>query len=82
MVCRKILMACACHEQSKANQAVEDGKSFAYYVDYLANNVLTFPAAKAPIDAIRTIGNCNSPLAIPARCGTIKADVDVNLSDD
>ena len=57
MICRKLLMSCVCHEQDKAKVPIEEGKSFAYYVDYLANNVLTFPAAKAPIDAIRNIGN-------------------------
>jgi len=57
MVCRKILMACACHEQDKANQPVKEGESFAYYVDYLAQNILNFSAAKAPIDVIRKIGN-------------------------
>jgi hypothetical protein len=57
MVCRKILMSCACHEQSNAGVAVKEGESFSYYVDYLASSVLNFPAAKTPIDAIRKIGN-------------------------
>jgi hypothetical protein len=57
MVCRKVLMSCACHEQSTAGETVEEGKSFAYYVDYLAGKVLTFPRAKTAIDKIRDIGN-------------------------
>lgn len=56
MVCRKLLMSCACHEQAKTSQPKE-GESFAYYVDYIANSVLNFPIAKTPIDAIRQIGN-------------------------
>src|SRR5205807_8779544 len=51
MVCRKILMACAC-EQGDA-----DGQSFAHYVDYITNTVLTYPKAKASIDQIRQVGN-------------------------
>jgi len=57
MVCRKILMACACHEQAKAGETVQEGKRFIEYVDYLADKVLAFPAAKKPIDVIRDIGN-------------------------
>lgn len=57
MVCRKILMSCVCYEQGEAGVPVEEGKSFAHYVDYLASKLLNFPAAKAPIDAIRSIGN-------------------------
>jgi hypothetical protein len=51
MVCRKLLMACACHENA------DDGKPFTTYVDYITGTVLTFPRAKDAIDAIRTIGN-------------------------
>ncbi len=51
MVCRKILMVCACLEKA------EDGKPFTEYVKYLTDNVLTFPKAKGSIDKIRTIGN-------------------------
>jgi len=51
MVCRKVLMSCACHEGDT------DGKKFVDYVDYVTNTVLTFPKAKDAIDAIRTIGN-------------------------
>lgn len=57
MVCRKLLMSCACHEQASAGEPVQEGKSFVEYVDYLANRVLTFPKAKAAIDVIRSIGN-------------------------
>jgi hypothetical protein len=51
MLCRKVLMACACHEGD------DDGKNFGPYVDYITGKVLTYPRAKAAIDAIRTIGN-------------------------
>src|SRR6266850_2016071 len=51
MVCRKILMACACE------QGDTDGQSFAHYVDYITTQVLTYPKAKASIDQIRQIGN-------------------------
>jgi hypothetical protein len=51
MVCRKLLMSCACHEKA------DDGRAFASYVDYITNTVLTFPRAKDAIDAIRSIGN-------------------------
>lgn len=51
MVCRKLLMACAC------DKGEADGKPFAAYVDHLTTNVLNYPAAKAAIDAIRLIGN-------------------------
>jgi hypothetical protein len=51
LVCRKVLMACACQEGDT------DGKQFVTYVDYITNTVLTFPKAKTAIDAIRTIGN-------------------------
>lgn len=51
MVCRKLLMACACHEGDA------DGKTFAQYVDFVTGTVLTFPRAKASLDAIRSIGN-------------------------
>lgn len=51
MVCRKILMACACEEGDG------EGKSFAQYVDHITTKVLTFPRATAAIDAIRSIGN-------------------------
>lgn len=51
MVCRKLLMACAC------NKGEKDDKTFAAYVDYITTSVLTYPDAKNAIDAIRTIGN-------------------------
>lgn len=51
MVCRKLLMSCACHEKA------DEGKSFAEYVEYITEKVLTFPRAKGAIDRIRTIGN-------------------------
>lgn len=51
LVCRKVLMACACQEGDT------DGKHFADYVDYITNTVLTFPKAKDSIDKIRGIGN-------------------------
>lgn len=51
MVCRKLIMACAC------DKGETDGKAFTAYVDHLTTNVLAFPAAKTPIDAIRQIGN-------------------------
>ena len=51
MVCRKVLMACACEKGET------DGKGFGAYVDHITNNVLTYPAARTSIDAIRTIGN-------------------------
>lgn len=57
MACRKLLMSVACDQQAKAGVPVEEGKTFAYYVDYLADNVLTFAGSKQPIDAIRKIGN-------------------------
>lgn len=51
IVCRKLLMACAC------DQGDEDGKPFTAYVDFITNTVLTFPKARTAIDAIRQIGN-------------------------
>lgn len=51
MVCRKVLMACACQEGDA------DGKPFTQYVDYIVGTVLTFPRAKEAIDKIRGIGN-------------------------
>lgn len=51
MAARKILMSCACDKGAK------DGEPFTAYVDYITSQVLAFPAAKAAIDAIRTIGN-------------------------
>lgn len=51
MVCRKLLMACACDKGEK------DGQTFAQYVDHLTTKVLNYPDAKTPIDAIRNIGN-------------------------
>ena len=57
LVCRKLLMSCVCHEQEKAKVPVKEGEPFTYYVDYLANTILTFPAAKNAIDAIRKVGN-------------------------
>jgi hypothetical protein len=51
MVCRKLLMSCACHE------GASDGKPFVEYVTHITEKVLSFPKAKQAIDAIRTIGN-------------------------
>ena len=51
MLCRKLLMECACHEGDK------EGRSFTQYVDFIIANVLTMPKAKATIEAIRSIGN-------------------------
>ena len=51
MVCRKILMVCACHE------GAAEGLSFVKYVDYIVDNVLPLPKARDSIDAIRKIGN-------------------------
>lgn len=51
MVCRKLLMACACHEKA------DEGRQFVEYVDYITGTVLTFARARDAIDAIRTIGN-------------------------
>jgi hypothetical protein len=51
MVCRKILMVCASHEGDTTS------KNFQGNVEFITNNVLNFPKAKAAIDAIRTIGN-------------------------
>lgn len=51
MLCRKILMATACHEGD------DDGKKFVQYVDYIINKVFTFPKAKAAIERIKDIGN-------------------------
>ena len=51
MVCRKILMVCACHE------GADEGLQFVKYVDYIVSTVLPLPKAKGSIDAIRKIGN-------------------------
>lgn len=51
MVCRKLLMATACHEGE------QDGKSFVEYVGFITTSVLAFPKAQLAIDRIRTIGN-------------------------
>jgi hypothetical protein len=51
MVCRKMLMVCACQE------GADEGLQFAKYVDYIIENVLPLPRAKGSIDAIRTNGN-------------------------
>lgn len=51
MICRKLLMACAC------DKGEADGKPFTAYVDFITSNVIAYPQAKAAIDAIRTIGN-------------------------
>src|SRR5262249_44154088 len=51
MVCRKLLMVCACHE------GAQDGKQFVEYVKHITDSVLTFPKAKDSIDKIRSIGN-------------------------
>jgi len=61
--CRKLLMACACHEDSQASagdpakKTLKDGQAFTDYVDYIVGIALPFPRARASIDAIRTIGN-------------------------
>lgn len=57
MVCRKVLMSCACHEQAKNGGTAKEGKGFQEYVDYIAEQVLTYPSARSAIDAIRSIGN-------------------------
>lgn len=51
MVCRKILMVCACHKGAGEN------KTFAVYVDYITTSVLLYPEAVNSINAIRNIGN-------------------------
>src|SRR5690606_8222079 len=51
MLCRKLLMACAC------DKGAAEGLKFIDYVDYITSTVLTYPAAKAAIDKIRGIGN-------------------------
>lgn len=51
MVCRKILMNLA------VDQKAEEGKDFAYYVNYLANNGYVPPQGKKWVDAIRKRGN-------------------------
>src|SRR6266496_2459889 len=51
IVCRKVLMACAC------NEGESDGKKFVQYVDFIVGKVLTFPKAAAAISAIKKIGN-------------------------
>lgn len=51
MVSRKVLMACACHEGD------DEGKKFVQYVDYLLDNSIKIPKAKAAIAAIKDIGN-------------------------
>lgn len=51
MICRKLLMACACE------QGAVEGKAFTDYVNYITDNVLSYPAAKESIDRIRNIGN-------------------------
>lgn len=62
MVCRKVLMACACEEGEA------DGKSFLEYVDFISGKVLTFPKAKTAIDKIRGIGNdANHEIAFVSR---------------
>jgi hypothetical protein len=57
MVCRKVLMSVACHQQEQLKDTVKEGETFTYYVNYLADKVLTFDAAKSPLEAIRVIGN-------------------------
>jgi hypothetical protein len=51
MLCRKMLMECACHEGD------QEGKNFTQYVDFIVQHVLTMPKARATIEAIRSIGN-------------------------
>ena len=68
MVCRKILMAVAC------KQGDAEGETFAHYVDYIIQNVVPIPTAKAPIDAIRTIGNeANHDLAFVSEADARRA---------
>jgi hypothetical protein len=67
MVCRKILMVCACAE------GAEDGKPFASYVDKIIE-VLSFERARNAIDAIRHIGNdANHALQFVGRDGARRA---------
>ncbi len=68
MVARKILMVCAC------NEGAPEGLSFVKYVDYIVDNVLPLPKAKASIDAIRTIGNdANHSVAFVSRDDAMRA---------
>ncbi|MGB7323630.1 MAG: DUF4145 domain-containing protein [Rubripirellula sp.] len=68
MVARKILMVCAC------NEGAAEGLSFVKYVDYIVDNVLPLPKAKASIDAIRTIGNdANHSVAFVSRNDAMRA---------
>ncbi len=62
MVCRKMLMVCACHE------GADEGLQFVKYVDYIIANVLPLPKARDSIDAIRKIGNeANHDVAFVSR---------------
>lgn len=51
LCCRKLLMHIA------VSKDAEKGKSFAYYVDFLADNHYVPPGAKGWVDHIRKIGN-------------------------
>jgi len=68
MVCRKILMVCACME------GADEGKSFLSYVDYIVQEVLPLPRARTSIDAIRQIGNeANHKVAFVTRSDARRA---------
>lgn len=51
MVCRKLLMACAC------DKGDAEGRKFVQYVDYITDEVLTYSDAKTAIEKIKDIGN-------------------------
>ncbi len=51
MASRKILMSCACEHNAR------EGETFVFYINYILDNVLTFPAARTALVAIKDIGN-------------------------
>lgn len=51
MICRKALMV------TSHGEGASDDETFGYYVDFLADEVLSFPRAREAIDRIRNIGN-------------------------
>ena len=51
MDCRKVLMNTAVH------QGAEEGKTFAYYVDFLDSKGYIPPNGRAWVDHIRKVGN-------------------------
>jgi len=68
MVCRKLLMACACE------QGDSDGQSFKHYVDYIVDTVLTYPKARTSIQEIRDVGNdANHDIAFVSKADAEKA---------